>query len=199
MRRISVVITAMAMALSSAGFAGETYDVDWPALKSAFHAFLEQPNKERAETITVQLLPPGKRASHKVESFNAQIAEEVLSQSARLDDLVKAGNVYALGVAFALTEISDGEYSSWLDVITSSAIEEHPREYLIGVMRRWVSRPSACVGSAVLHWEFEGDHVQVLNARRIAIESVTDKHLEIAKICVTDALSMYSREAEPLQ
>jgi hypothetical protein len=178
-------------------FASKEYDVAWPSLESAFEAFLENPNNENSEVIS-RLLPPGKFASHKIGSFNAEIAEKILNRIGELDALIKSGNSNALNVAFALSEISDGEYSSWLEAVTSEAIIKNPREYLIGVKERWMSRDEPCINSAVLHWEFEGDHVSVLNDRYKAIKSVSDKGLDDVRACVGNALTKYAKE-EPLQ
>jgi hypothetical protein len=178
-------------------FTAEEYDVAWSSLESAFQNFLENPNKENSEVIN-RLLPSGKLASHKIGSFNAEIAENILNRSGELEKLVKSRNVNALNVTFALSEISDGEYSEWLAVITSEAIIHHPREYLIGVKGRWMSRAEPCIDSAVLHWEFEGDHISVLNDRYKAIHSVLDKDLDDVRVCVENALTKSAKEG-PLQ
>ena len=154
---------------------------------------MKQPEKSNSKKI-VKLLPPGRKASHKVGSFDANVAIRILDNSGEIEKLVKSGNVYALDVAFALTEISDGEYASWLEVIINSAITKYPRKYLAGIKGRWMSHHDPCLSSAVLHWKFEGDHVKVLNERRKAIQSVTEPELETQKKCVMDVLNKYVNE-----
>ena len=169
--------------------ASNEYDVNWPKLDITFTAFTNKPDAENLKVIE-ELLPAGHTAKRK-RTFDSTTAIKILNEIGKVEKLINEGNVHALKVAFALTEISDGEYSSWLSVITSSAITKYPKVYLTEIKERMMLYPDPCLDSAILHWEFEGDHVAVLKSRIKAIQAVTTPELEKVKTCVINNLNEY--------
>ncbi len=178
--------------LSSSAIAADEYKVNWLGLQSAFEAFLAQPDKFHCKNVT-NLLPPGERASSNVQDVDINVVTQILNKLGEIEKLVNSGNVYALNVAFALGEISDGEYSEWIDEIISSAITIYPRQYLVGIKERRLFQPYpySCLSATVVGEKVEGDYVVILKKRLKAIKSVADPELEPAKRCVIDVLSQY--------
>jgi hypothetical protein len=191
-RMIRFILLLTICFLASRAIAADEYKVNWLGLKSAFEAFLAQPDKSHCEKITI-LLPPGEIASSNVRNVDINVATQILNKLGEIEKLVNSGNEYALNVAFALGEISDGEYSEWIDEIISSAITTYPRQYLVGIKERRLSQPYPyrCLSAAVVNEGVEGDYVAILKKRLKAIKSVTDPELEPAKKCVSDVLNEY--------
>jgi hypothetical protein len=188
------IVAIICLLITASAFAMETYDVNWPALQEAFQAFLAAPDKEHSRTIS-ELLPPGKHPSHKVESFDSEAAETIFWKLREIEDLVKAGNVHAYKVAFALGGIVDGENALWIAEIKGSGIVLFPKEYLLGVKQydmtyAWNGDPP-CFEAVVVTPDTAKDHKSILDARLKAVETIEDPSLASEMSCTTQILKEY--------
>ena len=172
-------------------YAMEEYDVDWIALEAAFRDFVKVPNQKNSEKIS-ELLPGDKSASHRIGSYDSEVAGRILNNLNEIEKLIESGNQNALQVAFTLYAISDGEYSEWILEMTGEAIIDHPKAYLIGAGRIRAIKKSfgndECTFAQFLDWEKYKNYDSVYAARRRAIQTVTDHRLEDIKACVMNAL-----------
>ncbi len=167
-----------------------TYDVQWQELENAFTYFLSDPSKTNADAV-VAFLPSGERASHHYESFDGKAAERIYQKTGDISELINNGNDGAYRVAFALTEISDGEWATWLGAIIGDGITQFPETYLQEVLSRHWSRRYPCIEAVQLHWDFQGDHIAVLKARLDAIKTVNNATLEAPKKCAIALIEEY--------
>jgi len=179
--------------LSTNAWGNETYNVNWPKLEAAVASFMQNPNTQAADHIEQQL-PPGKHASHSSDAFDSEAATRIFSNIRPLIALIDNGNSDAVRVAYAFTEISDGEYSSWLSEILASAAAKHPHAFLLGVKQRMGNQSPPCSDIAMMKYGFEGDHVKILKVRLDAIQSVSDPALENEKACSVKVLKKAMKE-----
>lgn len=172
----------------------EEYDVNWGQLRMTVNDFINSPDKKNADKIK-KLLPPGKQASRK-ESFNTELSGAILDNLDKLDKMVSAGNGNALDVVFSLKQISDGSYSEYITEIILNSIAICPKEYLTGIRDWRVSDPDPCLDVADFTYDFTGDRLQMLKKRKLAIQTVNDKQLEVQKKCAIEALTIYIEDEE---
>jgi hypothetical protein len=170
----------------------DTYVVNWPALETAFLAYLQSPGLHAAERV-VALLPAGRRVSREGRDFDGRAAERLWRYSLDLAPLVWRAHPGALDVAWALRAIADGLFTQDLNAMIGKALARHPRAFLVALKRNR-SRPDdadACAVADSLGVDLvdnpSAQRAEV-QARIAALESVTDPALQSERDCVLTSL-----------
>src|SRR5262245_30199296 len=171
------------------------YPVDWKSLEQAWNSYLAVPSAKTATSVQ-QLLPAGQHASHQVSDFDSAAATRILDRLGELQKLVANGELHAFQVAFALQDISDGEYSEWLSRMLGASARTHPIE-LLDALRANENRVSVSCefGAAADPDRFDTtDKYRVeIAARRASVAAVQRHDLEKQKRCL---LRVFDRALE---
>ncbi len=118
----SIIITMLLSLTMSIGLNAKDYNGN--KLKAKYKAFLKNPgNWEQQELLKVL---PNKRAT--IDKH--QVLDYIFMNLLPLEELAQQGNPTAMNILFKIIYLTDGAYTSQLNIILGATITSHPEVFL---------------------------------------------------------------------
>ena len=134
-----------------------------------------------------ELLPPDRTVSHRSEDFNVTVATRILDRLGILESLLAEGRYHAFEVAFALGEISDGEYAEWLSEMLGASARTHPTALLKSMKSNRIRLSDSCrfgVAADPDKFDTPAKYIVEIEARRESVAGISDADLAVPRECL---------------
>jgi hypothetical protein len=164
--------------------------LEWGSIESAWLRYVDEPNRENAESLCRLIPRHAKIAKGDYENWH-RVVNLIKGKLDVLEKQVAKGRETSLQLVFHLLEISDGAFAEELIFIIGNSIKKHPRQFL-RTLSQFPHRIEGRTLDAFLsnsHPDFYGIpavELSILKVRKKRLATVKDPDLQpLKQQCVT--------------